>query len=143
MFRIRLTADGDIWGCLCPSGISIRIASLPASLTGLLFLCIPSVSLRLQSGITAPWHPMDKSVFSWGGSLLLSGSVFHWDKAGPSFVSVVSKRKKKNQVSVMSLAQRWKHPWATILIQDRSRQHQVCGLGKKYCLVMWPLCRVV
>lgn len=129
MFRIRLIADGDEWGCLCLSCISIRIASLPASLTGLLFLCIPSVSLRLQSGLTAPRHPVDKGVFSWGGSLLLSGSVFHWGKAGPSFVSVVSK--SKNQVSVMTLAQRWKHPWATILIQDRKQTASGVRLGEE------------
>lgn len=62
-------------------------------------------------------------------------------RQGP-LLSQWSAKGKKKQVSVMSLAQRWKHPWATILIQDGSRQHQVCGLGKKYCLAMWPLCKV-
>lgn len=39
--------------------------------------------------------------------------------------------KSKNQVSVMTLAQRWKHPWATILIQDRKQTASGVRLGEE------------
>lgn len=45
----------------CASCISICVASLPASLTGLLFLCIPSVSLSCKVASQHPGTPWTKA----------------------------------------------------------------------------------